>query len=235
MIRLHQFSTSPFTEKVVRAMNFKKLDFEIVEVDRMRVPAGDYADVSPTGKFPTIKDGDKVVWDSTDIVLYLEKTYPENPLTPENKRDAALVHVIEEWADESLYFYEMTMRLAWEHNLEAGLEEFAAGMPGIPKEQLRKMILDGVGQLTQAQGIGRKPREQVVSDVERHFKALDDMLDEREWLVGEQITYADLAVISQLNALLYAKEAQEIFARTANVQGWMDRVNAVAPKSGKDS
>ena len=231
MIRLYQFATSPFVEKVARALNFKKLAYEIEEVDRLRVPAGDYADVSPTGKFPAIKDGDKTIWDSTDIIFYLEKAYPENPLVPTDKRDAALAHAIEEWADESLYFYEMTMRLSWEHNLEAGLDEFAAGMPNIPKDQIRQMILDGVGQLCQAQGVGRKPREQVIADVERHFQALDDMLEATGWLVGDTLSYADLAVVSQVNALLYAREAQDIFAKTTQVKGWIDRIDAIAPKS----
>ena len=233
MIRLYQFATSPFTEKVARAMNFKGLAYEIEEVDRMRVPAGDYAEVSPTGKFPTIMDGDKAIWDSTDIIFHLERAYPENPLVPADKRDAALAHAIEEWADESLYFYEMTMRLSWEHNLDAGLDEFAASMPNVPKEQLRTMILETVGQLCKAQGLGRKPHEQVVADVERHFGALDDMLESAHWLVGDQISYADLAVVSQLNALLYASEAQEAMAKTKNIKDWMDRIDAIAPKFRK--
>ena len=233
MIRLHQFSTSPFTEKVARALNFKKLEFEVVEVDRLRVSSGDYDDVSPTGKFPAIKDGVESIWDSTDIIFHLEKKYPEHPLVPHDKRDAGLAHAIEEWADESLYFYEMTMRLSWDHNLEAGLDEFSAGMPGVPREQLRTMILESVGQLAHAQGIGRKPRDQIVADVKRHFDALDSLLEATGWVVGEQISYADLAVVSQVNALLYAREAQEMFAETTHVQNWMDRIDAVAPKSAK--
>ena len=233
MIYLYQLVTSPFTEKVLRALNYKDVEFEAVEVDRTRIPAGDYAEVSPTGKFPAIKDGDKAIWDSTDIIFHLESVYPDKPLVPVNKRDAAIAHAIEEWADESLYFYEMTMRLSWEHNLEKGLDEFSANMPGVPKEGLRKMILEGVGQLAHAQGIGRKPREQIVADVERHFGALDDLLDESGWVVGNQISYADLAVISQLNALLYAQEAQEIFANTKNIQNWMNRIESIAPKSKK--
>ena len=46
--------------------------------------------------------------------------------------------MIEEWADESLYFYEMTMRLTW-GNLEAALDEFAATMPGVPKDNLASL------------------------------------------------------------------------------------------------
>lgn len=230
MITLYQFATSPFTEKVRRVLNYKGLAFDVHEVARAKVPAGEYKHVSPTGKFPALQDGDHTVWDSTDIIHHLEANHGGASLIPSNPREAALAHAIEEWADESLYFYEMTMRLAWEHNLDAALEEFAAGMPGVPKETLRPLILENVGKLVEAQGVGRKPRDQVVSDVERSFQALDNMLDGREWLCGDALSYADLAVVAQLNALIYAQEAKASLDGTKHIKAWMARVDAAAPK-----
>ena len=230
MITLYQFATSPFTEKVRRALNYKDLAFEVHEVTRAKVPEGAYAEISATGKFPAIRDGDVIVQDSTDILDYLDRTYPEKLVRPTDAREAALAHVFEDWADESLYFYEMTARLAWEHNLESGLDEFATSMPGFPREQLKKMILEGVGQLTSAQGIGRKSREKVVADIERHFTSIDQILEDNDWLVGTRLTSADLAVVSQVNALLYAEEAKACLAKTRNVSSWRDRIDAAAPK-----
>ena len=230
MITLYQFSTSPFTEKVRRALNYKGLSFEVHEVPRARVAEGDYRHVSPTGKFPAIQDGETAVWDSTDIVYHLEDAHGGPPLIPSGARDAALAHAIEEWADESLYFYEMTMRLTWEHNLDAALDEFAQSLPGVPKPQLKSLIVQASTQLTQAQGVGRKPRDQVVADVERHFQALDALLDGREWLVGDALSVADLAVIAQVNALRYAEEAEAALGRTSHVANWIGRVDAAAPR-----
>ena len=230
MLTLYQFSTSPFAEKVRRALNYKGLAFDIHEVARAKVAEGDYEHVSPTGKFPAIQDGETVVWDSTDIVYHIEANHGGPPLLPSGPRDAALAHAIEEWADESLYFYEMTMRLTWEHNLDAALDEFAQALPGVPKTRLRALIVQTTTQLTQAQGVGRKPREQVVADVERHFRALDALLEGREWLVGDAPSIADIAVVAQVNALRYAQETEAVFARTNNVPGWMNRLDQVAPK-----
>ncbi len=230
MITLYQFATSPFTEKVRRALHYKGLGFDVNEVVRARVPEGDYKDVSPTGKFPAITDGETSIWDSTDIIYHLDKHHAGASLIPEDTRDAALAHAIEEWADESLYFYEMTMRLTWENNLDAALDEFAATMPGVPKDQLRELIKNGVTQLTQAQGVGRKPKEQIVADVERHLTALNNMLEGRDWLVGDNLSFADLAVIGQLNALLYAEEARASLEGKNNITAWIDRVDAAAPK-----
>jgi glutathione S-transferase len=233
MITLYQLSTSPFTEKVRRALAYKGLAYEVHEVDRVAVASGRYAKVSPTGKFPAIDHAGRSVWDSTDILHHLEGAFPEPSLVPADPREAGLAHVLEDWADESLYFYEMTMRLAWPHNLEAALDEFSAGMPGVPRDHLKKAILDGVGALTQAQGLGRKPPEQVVADVQRHFGAMDALLEGRDWLVGTAISMADLAVRAQLTALLYAVEAREALETTRNVKPWMARVDRIAPCSSE--
>ncbi len=229
MITLYQFATSPFTEKVRRALNYKAIPFEVHEVDRARVAGGEYADVSVSGKFPAIRHGDTVVLDSTDILAYLDSAFPERPLIPADARERAQAHIVEDWADESLYFYEMTLRLSWEHNLDAALDEFAEGFPAVPRDQLRQMILDAVGALTRAQGLGRKPVEKVIADVDRHFEALDTLLDAGPWLVGSSLSSADISVIGQVNSLLYAKEGRAALARTRHVADWLARVDALAP------
>lgn len=229
MIILYQFSTSPFTEKVRRALNYKQLSFDVHEVARAKVGLGDYTHVSATGKFPAIDHDGTTIQDSTDIIEYLDRAFPDRPLIPENPRDRGVAHAIEDWADESLYFYEMTMRLAWEHNLGASFDEFAASFPGVPREALMVRIIEGINALTKAQGIGRKSYEAVVADAQRHFRALDDLLYGRDWLVGDRISYADLAVIGQVNALLYAREAREALENTQYISAWIARVDSEAP------
>jgi len=161
---------------------------------------------------------------------HLDQAFPQRPLAPESVRDRALAHVIEDWADESLYFYEVLIRLAWPQNVDAAVELFAASAPDAPRDLLRKTMLEGGAALTKAQGVGRKPVEQVVADLERHFQALDGMLDGRDWLVGDRLSSADLAAIGQVNALLFAQEARAAFSRTRHVAAWMARVDAAAPK-----
>lgn len=229
MIVLYQFASSPFSEKVRRALAYKGLAYDLHEVDRAAIPAGRYADISPTGKFPVLDHDGRIIVDSTDIVRYLDEIDPDKPLLPASRRDAALAHVIEDWADESLYFYEMTARLAWEHNLEPALDGFAAGMPGVPREMLRAGILKGVGELTRAQGIGRKTQAQVTLEIQHHYDALEALLDGQDWLAGAALSVADLAVFAQHRALQGAAEGREIFARTVTVAAWAGRVDAVAP------
>lgn len=49
MITLYQFATSPFTEKVRRALNYKGLAFTVHEVERAAAPGGKYAKIWRNG------------------------------------------------------------------------------------------------------------------------------------------------------------------------------------------
>lgn len=239
MLTLYQFSTSPFTEKVTRALNYTRLPYEVHEVVREDVPKGTYKHVSATGKFPAMRDEEDVIWDSTDILIHInmlsKRQSTSRYIIPENPKKQALAHIIEDWADESIYFYEVLMRLSWPHNLENALDEFAESMPHVPKDQLKELIISGTTKLTTAQGLGRKPKEQIVDDVERHFNAIEQLLEGEKWLAGTlHPSNADFAVAGQLSALLYASEAKELYENCENIKAWRDRLDAIAPKDKEE-
>ena len=227
MITLYQFKSSPLCEKVRRIMNYKGVPFEIHEVDRMQAAA--LKDVSPFGKFPAIKDGDTPVCDSTDIAYHLEENYPQKPLVPSDEKLRAQMHIVEDWADESLYFYEITMRASWESNARRSIKKFMETMPaGVTEELALAMILSGSQQLVAAQGLGRKTREQIIADARRHIQSIAALVGDNGWMVGDAITLADISVIAELRCLLDASEAFDIVKEYPQVTAWMARVDAVA-------
>jgi glutathione S-transferase len=227
MLTLYQFQTSPFCEKVRRMLAFKGVDFRTVEVERAKI--AELQAISPHGKLPAIEHAGRAVWDSTLIAYYLDETFAGPRLVPADPQAAALVHVFEDWADESLYFYEVTMRLAWPHNLDAVLPDFAVGLPGLPLETIRARVLEAAQAGVRAQGLGRKTNAEIAEDAARHFRALNRLLERGGWLVGDQPTLADIAVGAQVGALLDAQEVEPLFAAAPQVQDWMARLDAVAP------
>ena len=98
MIRLYRFPLSTNVERVALALAHKKLPVESVEVnprDRSRVLA-----VSGQELVPVIEDlehGGKVVFDSMEIVRYLDETYPENPLYPGDPARRAEMLLFIDW------------------------------------------------------------------------------------------------------------------------------------------
>ena len=228
MITLYQFSSSPLCEKVRRIMHYKGIEYQINEVDRAKTE--DYVSVSPYGKFPAIDDDGSPVCDSTDIAHYFEGKFPEKALVPEDPVLAAQVHVLEDWADESLYFYEITMRLAWEHNARNNIKVFMETMPPtLTEEQALGFLTNAAQNLVSVQGLGRKTREQIVADADRHLAAISNLVGDDGWLVGNSITLADISVISQLKCLLMATEVVEMLDSYPGISAWIDRVDAIAP------
>src|SRR6056297_1510396 len=89
MIRIYGVHGSPFVRKVLVALEFKGLPYEIVQ----QMPfSGDaeYLKINPLGKVPTLVDGALTLGDSKVICRYLESAYPEPALYPSELADKAM-------------------------------------------------------------------------------------------------------------------------------------------------
>jgi len=222
MITLHQYHLSPFNEKIQRMLNYKGIPFEErywALGARKNVRA-----LNPTGKLPALQNGERVVCDSTDMAHYIEEHFPQKPLIPADPRLRAEVHVLEDWADESLYFYEMHLRFTTPGNRERNIPRMVAHEGAFLRWLLLKVIPGGIVRITRTQGVGRKSIEQVLIDVERHITAVDGLLDGTDWLVGNQLSLADLAVYAMFQALRDADMVVDMLTRYPAVSAWMMRV-----------
>ena len=227
---LHQFQVSPFAAKVRRALYFKGLEFEVVnyaaaDVGRIR------RTISPSGKTPVLEhDGNRIV-DSTAILRHLEREFPAPPLLPEDPAQRAQVHILEDWADESLFFYDLVMR-SWPNNVGWLLEDVLSHDRGVKRWLLSRLLPGALRKGTAAQGLGRKDPATICAEVRDHFDALVALLGEREWLVGEQISLADIAVASMCTVIDRAEEAAAMLRDRTSLMAWLERVNGVTLPPG---
>ncbi len=95
MIRLYRFALSTNVERVALALAHKGLAVESIEIDPKDRSA--VRKVSGQDLVPVIEDGDRVVSDSMDIVLYLEERYPERPLYPPSPSRRAEMLIFIDW------------------------------------------------------------------------------------------------------------------------------------------
>jgi glutathione S-transferase len=219
---LHQYHLSPYNEKLRRMLNYKGVPFEErfwLLADRKKVLA-----FNPTGKLPALQHGERMICDSTDVAYYIEASFPQKPLIPDEPRLRAQLHVLEDWADESLYFYEMHLRFTTPGNRERNIPRMVEHENGFMRWFLPKVIPGGIARITRTQGIGRKTVAQLLVDVERHVRAVDNLVDGSGWLVGGQLTLADLAVYGMFQALRDADSVADMLQRYPGVLAWMTRV-----------
>ena len=224
MLTLYQFEVSPFCDKARRVLHWKKQPYEVHEVTLWQALT-QLRRLNPAGKLPCLEHDGRLVADSSEIALYLEERFPTPPLLPADPAQRALCHVLEDWADESLYFYEMQLRFGTPENAKRWLPVLAAH-DAAPFRALAKVILPRTlrAQLRQ-QGIGRKPIAAVLADLERHVRAVATLLDGRDFLVGDALTLADISVFAQLFCIRGSAEGAVAIEKEPSVVRWMTRVD----------
>ena len=110
-MKIYGVPLSPFSRKVLVALQLKGLDYELVST-MPGTRTSEYLAISPLGKIPALIDGDLVVSDSTVICQYLEEKSPEYALLPETAEDRAKCRWLEEYADSIVAA--SCSRLFWE-------------------------------------------------------------------------------------------------------------------------
>ena len=107
-MKLYSGPLSLFTAKVRIALDEKRLDFRRIEVGwslerRYEPHHPDVVALNPKREVPVLVDGDVVVYDSTQILEYLEDRQPEPPLYPRDAAGRARCRRLEAAADEILF------------------------------------------------------------------------------------------------------------------------------------
>ena len=230
MLTLYQYELSPYADKVRRVMRLKGLEYATVETPVSK--PGKYKSISPTGKFPALVHDGQTIVDSSDIVRHLEAAFPDVKVAPDDARDAAFATILEDWADEALYFYDLTMR-NWPQNREWFIRDLLHfEKPGVMRSLLAKLIPGALMKGTRAQGLGRKSEATVVADLGVQYDALEALLDGRDWLAGPRLSTGDIAVRVMVNVLERTVEAKALLQARPALLAWAKRVDAAAPPEG---
>jgi len=189
---------SPFVRKVRVTLAEKGLDYQHEPVNPFAPPEG-YREISPLGKIPAFKDGDRALCDSSVICAYLEKRYPTPALYPSDPYDYARALWIEEFMDGGL-------------TPLAGPRIFAA-------LALRPLITQKPPS-AEDEETARKTFEQ---DLPPLFDYLEKTLGSEEFFVGGRISIADISVASPLVNMRYAGYAPTR-SRWPKLRGFLDRM-----------
>lgn len=158
---------------------------------------------NPHGKLPYVVWDGEGLEDSSAIARAIDERATGGPrLVPSDAPLAAEAHVLEDWADESLYFHAVYAKFADAEGWRGTRERLASMMPAaIRAIGVRVTRAETLAKLRH-QGILRRDARLVDQELERHLDALDLRLsDGRRYLVGETLTIADIAVTPMLAQL----------------------------------
>lgn len=189
-------SLSPFVRKTGAFAAEKGLHYD----HRAVMPGADDAEFracSPFGKIPGFRDGDFCLGDSSAIVHYLDTKYPGASLIPADAEARGRVLWFEEVADTVL----------------------VPPMGAIFWARVVSKLMGTEGD----EAAAVKAEQETLPPVLAYLES--QLADGREWLVGDTITLADIAVSSPFKNLEYAK-ANIDWTAYPSLKAFVDRVLA---------
>ena len=226
-IQLYQFgplgdleSASPFCVKVRDALRYKRIPFDTINATSpIQVRR-----LNPRAKLPVMIDDGVKLADSTEIIRHLEARHPEPRLYPQDPRTRAMALMLEDWADESLYWHVVYER--WQ--VPEQFAKFAAVIFSPVPAAMRPMVRLLVGRQTRGQlrgqGLGRFRLDEQREKFRASLDWLDAMVD-GQFLCGAELSIADVAVAAQVGALNvpFTPVAEAEIHAHAKVMRWLER------------
>jgi len=228
MIKLTQFhpywdlpNASPFCLKLETYLRMADVPFEVQPTFNPRI--------SPTGKLPFIKDGDKIIPDSGIIIDYLKEKYGDpldQHLTPEQKAHArSMQRLIEEHLYWTLVYSRWIDPKGWAIVKPA----FFGKMPlpfrlWIP-EKLRKKVERDL----RAHGVGRHAPETIYQLGKDDVKTIADFLGKKKFMFGDKPTSLDACVYGIIANILYSpieSPLKEYTSQFDHLKQLCDRIKA---------
>lgn len=95
MLTLYQFDSCPFCWKVKALLNYTGQEYQTVEVTPFGMPELDFTEHK---KVPVLRDDDKVIVESAEIIKYINEHYSKLPVNKNAEKWA-------KWLDDKLVHY----------------------------------------------------------------------------------------------------------------------------------
>lgn len=220
-IILHQWELSPFCGKVRKLLRKKNMDFSVINYNGLL--ARNVGRLSPAKKLPVLQYDGQFIQDSTDIAQFLEKIQPEPSFYPTEAGEKAQALLWEDWADESLYWFEVYFRFMYPEALEKSAILLCEGRPRYEQRILKLVVAPMHKRKLDAQGLGRLDKGRVESKFSVHLEMLETILRRQTWLVGSSQSIADIATSAQLDEMLRTSHLKEKILGCAHLKSWLER------------
>ena len=231
MLELHQFRHSAFCEKVRLVLAAKQLPYSVVEVTP-GLGQLELLRLSGQRQVPVLVDGEEVIADSSAIAQHLEARHPQPALLPAAPAQRAQVLLLEDWADTALAAgarLALVQAAAQDPVLRGGL------LPDATPAPLRSLV--GAVPGTALAGLGQVLDHGGLEQLRANLEQLCTLVQLQPYLVGEQLSLADLAVVAQLSLLRFPASAGAPLAgrgvagladdpQLAPLWAWRDRITA---------
>jgi glutathione S-transferase len=229
MLELHHHGSSACAAKVRFALEEKRLTWtgHVVDILRGEQFRPEFLALNPKAVVPVLVHDGFVIPESTVICEYLEEAFPANPIYPTSARARAQVRFWTKAVDEELHpacsaiTYVASHRHTLLRNGVGSYEEFLKGgtTEGASARRLKWEWLQ--------QGINAPGATEKIQLYDAYMQKMERALHSSDWLVGEQLSMADIAMTPYVNRLAaLSMEGLWQNGRLPRVEAWFSRIRA---------
>ncbi len=222
-LHLWHSDMSSCSQRVRAVLAEKGRDWESHQVS---IPRGDnttpeYLAINPKGLVPALVHDGVLMTESMDIIDYLDRTYPEPALRPQ---DPEQVRRMKYWmgvADEAQFDLKV---LSHEFLFRASRKISQADLENFENNVENDVLVDFIRAYHENE---RLPKEMVTSSIDRTdawFVKLDEALEQSGWLAGEAPSLADIAWMPNAHRMELMDWPLD---RYAYLDDWFCRVKAL--------
>ncbi|MDP6192237.1 MAG: glutathione S-transferase family protein [Paracoccaceae bacterium] len=230
---LYHHGSSVCAAKVRLAMAEKDLEWNGVYIDILKGEQFDpeYLKLNPKGVVPTLVHDDLVIPDSTVIIEYLDQIAPDTSVHPNDPWSRAQVRYWTKAVDEDLHpaCGAVTFVCSHRHTVlknlgPKGAEEFLASTPPISVTSDWKSQKDAFVRY----GFDAPGAADKVKLYDTYLKKMDKALENKQWLVEDTFSIADISMVPYVNRLaMMSMRGMWENNRLPNVEKWFNRVEAL--------
>ncbi len=181
----------------------------------------EYFAIHPRGLVPTLVHDGVVIIESTDIIEYLDETFPEPRLKP--TRDAARIETVARWMRTAADNHIHVKTYMFAHRLGQRMAKSEAELAIYKGLQDNEELLQFHEENSSADGLSPDRVANSTRILEDCFSGIDQVLEGWKWLAGDEFSLADITWIP-LHVTL--DKAGFAFDRYANLTRWKDAVRA---------
>ncbi|HEY1502807.1 MAG TPA: glutathione S-transferase family protein [Stellaceae bacterium] len=227
MLKVYSYYNSICTQKVFITLAEKGIDYTTQNVDLFRNEqfSPDYLKVNPKGVVPALDHDGRVVIESTLICEYLDDCFPKPPLVPQDPFQRARMRLWSKAVDEQLFeaTRELSFSAMFRERMRNMTEEQRQGRyqnvgDPIKRARLISTYEEGVESPYVFQGIGA---------FEMAFEKMEkDLRGGRPWLLGAEISLADINMMPFVARMAYLDLLDVWIAERPGCRAWWDRVQS---------
>jgi glutathione S-transferase len=205
-INLYQYPISPFSEKVRRVLTYKHLKWHPIDchyedkTNLLAVTKGAWTRV------PVLEWDGEVVYNSADIIKWLDRKIPANRVLPDDAR--GLIEIVDHWADNTFFMPILFLTIP----------DLLDSVGDVKLKANREKL---IGMTTAQMRERHAPmKEQLAS----HLRMIDNQLAGKDFFLGSSFTMADASLYHPLFFLALIPSNFAMVNDYKNVNRWYERI-----------